>query len=187
MNLLLFSFFRFKFCVALGPLARKCLFDLREENVKELCLTAQGAASLREGVLAKNAAFTYEQGMALLRGESVTPFPDKDEGTRILAAQKRMVNEASKLYTEMSERAAKKLYAFETKIGEGGYGKVYTASCKDKKLLPERVAIKIVEHNVKDVKTVRTNLRELLYLKKLVHPNIVQLHRCHLVEGKTLW
>lgn len=74
------------------------------------------------------------------------------EGQRILAAQKEVFDEASKLHDAMDMRAAKKLYTLEEMIGEGGFGKVYEAKCRDKKLLPVQVAIKVMVHKPDDVK-----------------------------------
>lgn len=57
------------------------------------------------------------------------------------------------MYDEISERQARKMYKMAKKIGEGGYGKVYVASCLDKKSkLPDQVAIKIMHHDSLDAK-----------------------------------
>lgn len=99
------------------------------------------------------------------------------------------------------------MYKLSKKIGEGGYGKVYVATCMEKKMKqPEKVAIKIMHHDSLDAKVEtkgrkrcsffffsyfvqarRTNLRELLYLTRLKHPNIVNLHCAHLVDSSSLW
>lgn len=64
---------------------------------------------------------------------------------------------------------------------------MYAAKQKDKKAQPTLVAIKVMQHLANDAKGRRTNLRELLYLSRLRHPNIVHLHRAHLVGGSALW
>ncbi len=45
------------------------------------------------------------------------------------------------------------MYKLSKKIGEGGYGKVYVATCMEKKMKqPEKVAIKIMHHDSLDAK-----------------------------------
>lgn len=168
--------------------------DFSQQSMQELCKVAHHLGSFKEMQLARDIVRTVEEGLCLLHQKPSVPakaadeaMPKESEGHRIIAAQKQLMEEASKLYTEHTDRTVKRMYAFRNKIGEGGYGKVYNARCKDKNMPPEEVAIKIMEHSSTDVKSRRSNLRELLYLARLQHPNIVRLYRAHLVDKHSLW
>jgi hypothetical protein len=173
-----------------GDILKSDNFDAA--SISELCKIVQGQASNAKNVaLAQTVGSTLKEGLAVIYGMQVMPSPvvkpARNENQRIIAAQKVVMQEASKLYEETTTRKVKKLYAMQKKIGEGGYGKVYVAKCKDKNLKPSLVAIKVMEHNSGDAKSKRTNLRELLYLSRLKHKNIVQMYRSYLVDNSSLW
>lgn len=165
--------------------------NLEPQLLSEVCKVAHGGAGRGELKLAHAAVYAFEEGLLLLNGQTVPPPPVPEsreaEGKRILAAQKDVQVQAIKLFDHMSQKNVKRLYTMSKKIGEGGYGKVYNARCKDKKMKPEIVAIKVMQHEESDAKAKRTNLRELLYLNKLKHKNIVELYRAHLVNDSELW
>lgn len=165
---------------------------LQPDLLAEVCKIAHGCTGKKELALAKEAVRRYKEGLLLLEDRDflLSPRPVESrqtEGQRILAAQKEVQKQATLLYEVCSDKQMKRLYELSKKVGEGGYGKVYNARCKDKKMQPQEVAIKIMQHVESDAKAVRTNLRELLYLTKLRHPNIVALYRAHLVNDKELW
>lgn len=118
------------------PLRDAAIVALRSTNsdtVAELAKVALHNAGSREAQLAKNALHVLNEAMALLdaskgaddvvasakRAAATMP----SESQRILAAQKEVFLAAAQCYDELDERAAKRLYALESKIGEGGYGK----------------------------------------------------------------
>lgn len=71
-----------------------------------------------------------------------------------------------------STRPSIKCYEFQEKLGAGNYATVFKAIRKDDK---EVVAIKCVEQNALSKTFVDNILSEISILKKLKHPNIVDM------------
>jgi serine/threonine protein kinase len=77
----------------------------------------------------------------------------------------------NEMFAESNKGEIKKTYHFESKLANGAFGQVYLAKHRETE---QQFAIKVIQkRRVKDYKTF---INEINILKKLKHPNIIELH-----------
>ena len=85
------------------------------------------------------------------------------------------LDEAEKFYDEITPKTRKKLFKMLKELGHGGFGVVHLAQWQNEK---DAVAVKVMAHDT--TRNQRANLREIFWLTKLDHPNVVKLRHCYL-------
>ncbi len=103
----------------------------------------------------------------------------KVEGQEKLDLQ--LFEEAEKMYDEITPKTRKKRFKMLKELGKGGFGVVHLAQWQDEK---DQVAVKVMPHDT--TRAQRANLREIFWLTKLDHKNVVKLKHCFLCMSE-MW
>lgn len=91
------------------------------------------------------------------------------------ARDKALFDEAESMYDEITPKTRKKRFKMVKELGKGGFGVVHLAQWTDEK---EQVAVKVMGHETS--RDVRANLREIFWLTRLEHVNVVKLRHAFL-------
>lgn len=86
-----------------------------------------------------------------------------------------LFDEAERMYDEITPKTRKKQFKMLKELGKGGFGTVHLANWINDK---EPVAVKVMSHD--SSRNQKANLREIYWLTKLNHKNIVKLRHCYL-------
>jgi len=92
----------------------------------------------------------------------------KPEGQE--ARDKALFEEAESMYDEITPKTRKKHFKMLKELGKGGFGVVHLAQWTDDK---EQVAVKVMGHSTS--RDQRANLREIFWLTRLDHKNVVKM------------
>ena len=80
----------------------------------------------------------------------------------------------------IKESSPKEFYEYKEKLGEGAFGQVFRAICKQSK---EERAIKILKRGMMNADKIKQFMAETTLLKKISHPSIIRVYDLYSFEN----